>query len=115
MAQLALDDTPGQGNALLAKFNGTPDGFSEEPILSIQDTRFGCGSVSLGVRLNQCLRRTWLSATDGRSRWNLPRIARSTPNKHKSKRCAAAAAALYYILSIWCGFKSTGIQESIEH
>lgn len=40
------------GQCTAYELNGTPDGFSEEPILSIQHTRFGCGSVSLGVRLN---------------------------------------------------------------
>lgn len=52
VAQLAPKDMPGQGKTLLAEFNGAPDYFSKEPILSIQHTRFGCGSVSLGVRLN---------------------------------------------------------------
>ncbi|KAI2968463.1 hypothetical protein CBS147323_4248 [Aspergillus niger] len=49
---MAPEDMPGQGNALLAKFNSSPECFSNEPILSIQHTRFRCGSVSLGVRVN---------------------------------------------------------------
>lgn len=49
---LAPEDMPGQGNALLVKSNSSPECFSNEPILSIQHTRFGCGSVSLGVRVN---------------------------------------------------------------
>ncbi|OGM47594.1 hypothetical protein ABOM_004234 [Aspergillus bombycis] len=52
VVQLAPDDMPGEGKALLAGYSGTPEGFPNEPILSIQHTRFGCGSVSLGVRLN---------------------------------------------------------------
>ena len=50
--QLAPEDIPRQGNALVAKFDGTLEGVAKEPILNIQHTRFRCGSVSLGVRLN---------------------------------------------------------------
>ncbi|CAG8020350.1 unnamed protein product [Penicillium olsonii] len=40
---------PDQGNLLLPQRNGSHNDFSQQPILSIQHTRFGCGSVSLGV------------------------------------------------------------------
>ncbi|KAF9880366.1 Transferase family protein [Colletotrichum karsti] len=50
--QLNLEDMPEEGSTLLPEYDGTPEEFSKQPILRIQHTRFGCGSVSLGVRVS---------------------------------------------------------------
>ncbi|KAJ5734777.1 hypothetical protein N7533_013180 [Penicillium manginii] len=47
--QLSRGGFPDQGNLLLPQRNGSHEDFSRQPILSIQYTRFGCGSISLGV------------------------------------------------------------------
>ncbi|KAL1741296.1 transferase family-domain-containing protein [Schizophyllum fasciatum] len=51
-ARFAMSDLPGSGELLAAATGSTVEGTSQEPILTVQHTRFACGSVSLGVRLH---------------------------------------------------------------
>eukprot|EP01053_Blabericola_migrator_P001550 Blabericola_migrator_1__1549@NODE_140_length_13109_cov_183_610106_g122_i0_p2_GENE_NODE_140_length_13109_cov_183_610106_g122_i0NODE_140_length_13109_cov_183_610106_g122_i0_p2_ORF_typecomplete_len471_score53_66Transferase/PF02458_15/6_2e62Condensation/PF00668_20/7_9e06CHAT/PF12770_7/7e02CHAT/PF12770_7/0_41_NODE_140_length_13109_cov_183_610106_g122_i025513963 len=44
-------DLPGGGTSLLPSFRPTVDSVLQGPVLKIQHTRFGCGSVTLGVTL----------------------------------------------------------------
>ncbi|KAL1679399.1 transferase [Schizophyllum commune] len=48
---LAMSDLPGSGEQLVAPSVSTLEGAAAEPILTVQHTRFACGSVSLGVCL----------------------------------------------------------------
>ncbi|KAL1724071.1 transferase [Schizophyllum commune] len=48
---LAMSDLPGSGEQLVAPSESTLEGAAAEPILTVQYTRFACGSVSLGVCL----------------------------------------------------------------
>jgi hypothetical protein len=47
--RLTLAHLPSSGNALLCPFN--PVDIADQPVLSIQYTRFSCGGVSLGIRI----------------------------------------------------------------
>ncbi len=48
---IALPNLPAGGNALMAPFDASLEAVCRGPILTIQHTRFACGSVALGVRL----------------------------------------------------------------
>ncbi|KAH7025500.1 transferase [Macrophomina phaseolina] len=48
--RIQLSDLPDGGNALLAPFEPSFEAICRDPILTIQHTRFACGSVALGVR-----------------------------------------------------------------
>lgn len=50
--RILMPNLPATGNALLAPFDPTVEGACRDPIFTIQHTRFACGGVSLGVRLN---------------------------------------------------------------
>ncbi|KAI5890686.1 uncharacterized protein SCHCODRAFT_02690613 [Schizophyllum commune H4-8] len=50
-AHLAMSDLPGSGAQLIAPSESTLEGAAADPILTVQYTRFACGSVSLGVCL----------------------------------------------------------------
>jgi hypothetical protein len=50
--RLTVLHLPDGGNALLAPFDSSSDGVCREPLLSIQHTRFQCGSVALGIRIH---------------------------------------------------------------
>ena len=47
---VTMYDLPGQGGGLLGPWNYAMDGFTGNPLLQIQHTRFACGSVTLGIR-----------------------------------------------------------------
>ena len=49
--QLCLSELPGGGNDLLVPFDSSFQAVCEGPLLSIQHTRFACGSVALGFRI----------------------------------------------------------------
>ncbi|KIK70716.1 hypothetical protein GYMLUDRAFT_127904, partial [Collybiopsis luxurians FD-317 M1] len=53
--RISLLDLPDGGNALLPPFDATLEGICQNPLLTIQHTRFACGSVGLGVRTRHCL------------------------------------------------------------
>jgi hypothetical protein len=53
--RLIASNLPAGGNALLPPFDPSEDGMSCEPILTVQHTRFSCGSVSLGLRLRHLI------------------------------------------------------------
>lgn len=53
--RLGLLDLPDAGNALLPPLNMAPDAVFTNALLTIQHTRFACGSVALGVRLPHTL------------------------------------------------------------
>ncbi|KAF7374807.1 Anthranilate N-benzoyltransferase protein 3-like protein [Mycena sanguinolenta] len=52
---ILLQDLPAAGNALLASFDATPEGVCRDPILTVQHTRFACGSVALGVQVHHAV------------------------------------------------------------
>jgi hypothetical protein len=49
--QPCLSELPGGGNDLLVPFDSSFQAVCEGPLLSIQHTRFACGSVALGFRI----------------------------------------------------------------
>jgi len=49
--QSCLSELPGDGNDLLVPFDSSFQAVCEGPLLSIQHTRFACGSVALGFRI----------------------------------------------------------------
>ena len=48
--QLRVTDLPEGGNAMLAPFDPSMEAVLSSPLLTVQHTRFRCGSVALGVR-----------------------------------------------------------------
>ncbi|KAJ5881553.1 Transferase [Penicillium soppii] len=50
--RIIVPHLPGGGNSLLPIFHSTVGSISYNAILAIQHTRFGCGGVSLGIRVN---------------------------------------------------------------
>jgi hypothetical protein len=55
---LSMFDLPAGSNALFAPFSPTADRIVQDPLFSIQHTRFACGSVAMGVRISHLDRRT---------------------------------------------------------
>eukprot|EP01102_Stenamoeba_stenopodia_P015148 TRINITY_DN5133_c0_g1_i1.p1 TRINITY_DN5133_c0_g1~~TRINITY_DN5133_c0_g1_i1.p1 ORF type:complete len:565 (-),score=113.22 TRINITY_DN5133_c0_g1_i1:1816-3510(-) len=51
-SRLVVTDLPGEGNALFAPFDISFEASFEQPIMTIQHTRFACGGVTLGVRVH---------------------------------------------------------------
>ena len=49
--ELSIASLPGSGVALLAPWNPAAGAVQQDPLLTIQHTRFACGAVAIGVRL----------------------------------------------------------------
>ncbi|KPI86184.1 hypothetical protein ABL78_4737 [Leptomonas seymouri] len=52
---LSMFDLPAGSNALFAPFSPAADRIVNDPLFTIQHTRFACGSVALGVRISHAL------------------------------------------------------------
>ncbi|KAA8910845.1 hypothetical protein TRICI_004033 [Trichomonascus ciferrii] len=50
--RLVVTDLPSSGADLTPLFDPTMEGLCRDPILTVQHTRFACGGVALGVRIN---------------------------------------------------------------
>ncbi|EEY70609.1 uncharacterized protein PITG_06068 [Phytophthora infestans T30-4] len=53
--QLIVTNLPDGGNALLPEFDATEAGAGRDAILTVQHTRFACGSVSVALRLRHII------------------------------------------------------------
>ena len=52
-------DLPNQSNDLFAPWDASPEAVPNNPLLTVQHTRFACGGASIGLRINHVISDAW--------------------------------------------------------